>query len=82
MHPDAISRARALADSSPAERDAYYASHQVPDALRSEVESMLRVEDRHASGAWQAPVRNRSWFATRGHRPIPGCPPHRARRHG
>ncbi|HLG57380.1 MAG TPA: serine/threonine-protein kinase [Vicinamibacterales bacterium] len=45
MHPDAISLARALADSSPPERDAYYAQHQVPDTLRSEVESVLRVDD-------------------------------------
>ena len=45
MHSDAISLARTLAHSSPPERDAYYASHQVPDSLRSEVESVLRVED-------------------------------------
>ena len=45
MHPDAISLARELAASPPSEREAYYASHQVPDTLRSDVESVLRVDD-------------------------------------
>lgn len=45
MHPDAISLARELAASPPSEREAYYASHQVPDTLRTEVESVLRVDD-------------------------------------
>ena len=45
MHPDAFSLARELADSPPSAREAYYADHQVPDALRREVESVLRVDD-------------------------------------
>jgi serine/threonine-protein kinase len=45
MNPDTDSLARALANSSRAEREAYYASHQVPEALRSEVESVLQSED-------------------------------------
>ena len=40
-----MSLARALANSAPAERDAYYASHQVPDELKSDVESVLQSED-------------------------------------
>ena len=45
MHSDALSLARALANSSPAERDAYYAEHLVPDELKTDVESVLQVED-------------------------------------
>jgi serine/threonine-protein kinase len=40
-----MSLARALANSSPTERDAYYATHHVPDEVKGDVESVLRVED-------------------------------------
>ena len=41
MDPDAITLFRELADRSPSERQEYYARHQVPVALRGEVESLL-----------------------------------------
>jgi len=44
MDPDAIALFRELADRSPSERETYYAHHQVPEALRAEVESLLRFD--------------------------------------
>jgi hypothetical protein len=45
MDRDSIALFRELADRSPSERDDYYARHQVPAALRAEVESLLRFDD-------------------------------------
>ena len=44
MDPDAIALFRELADLSPAARDEYCARHQVPAALRAEVDSLLRFD--------------------------------------
>jgi hypothetical protein len=42
MDPDAIVLFRELADRSSSEREQYYARHQVPAAVRTEMESLLR----------------------------------------
>jgi hypothetical protein len=44
MDQDAITLFHELADRSPAEREEYYAQHQVPAAVRAEVESLLRFD--------------------------------------
>ena len=44
MNPDAIALFRELADRSPSEREDYFAQHQVPAALRAEVESLHRFD--------------------------------------
>lgn len=44
MTPEAIALFRELADYSPAEREAYYVRQRVSDALRGEVESLLRFD--------------------------------------
>lgn len=44
MRPDVIALFRDLADRSPEEREAYYAREAVPDALRVEVESLLKYD--------------------------------------
>jgi serine/threonine-protein kinase len=41
MDPDALELSRALADLTSPERDMYYTAHHVPDAVRTEVESIL-----------------------------------------
>ena len=35
---------RKLADREPAEREAYYARQRIPEAIRAEVESLLRFD--------------------------------------
>src|SRR5262245_24283275 len=62
MDPNAIALFREVADRTPAEREAYYAEHQVGAALREDVESLLRFDgatadslhDRVASAAARA----------------------------
>jgi serine/threonine-protein kinase len=44
MDPDAISLFREVADRPPSEREEYYTRHNVPAALRGEVESLLRFD--------------------------------------
>jgi WD40 repeat protein/serine/threonine protein kinase len=44
MDADAIALFRQVADRSASERAAYYARHQIPEALRDEVESLLRFD--------------------------------------
>jgi eukaryotic-like serine/threonine-protein kinase len=44
MDPDPIVLFRELADRSSSEREEYYARHQVPDAVRTDVESLLRFD--------------------------------------
>ncbi len=44
MDKDAITLFHELADRSPAEREDYYAQRQVPEAVRAEVESLLRFD--------------------------------------
>jgi predicted Ser/Thr protein kinase len=44
MDPEAIALLRELADRSPSERKEYFAQHKVPEALRVEVESVLRFD--------------------------------------
>ena len=44
MDLDAIALFRELADRSAAERAEYYASHRITEALRAEVESLLRFD--------------------------------------
>ena len=48
MDPDAIALFRELADRSPSEREEYYAHHQIPAALRAELESLLRFDGKTA----------------------------------
>jgi serine/threonine-protein kinase len=44
MTPELTALFREVADLSPAEREQYYVQHQVPDAMRAEVESLLRYD--------------------------------------
>jgi predicted Ser/Thr protein kinase len=44
MDPDGMALFRELADRSPSEREEHYARHQIPAALRAEVESLLRFD--------------------------------------
>jgi predicted Ser/Thr protein kinase len=44
MDPDAIALFRELADRPPSEREDYYARHEIPAALRNEIESLLRFD--------------------------------------
>jgi serine/threonine-protein kinase len=44
MKSDALSLFREVVDRSPAERQAYYAEHQIDTALRAEVESLVRFD--------------------------------------
>jgi hypothetical protein len=50
MDTAAMSLFRELADRSPSEREAYYVRHRVPDAVRAEVESLIRFDGDTAGG--------------------------------
>jgi hypothetical protein len=61
--PDAIILFRELADRSSSEREEYYARHQVPAAVRAEVESLLHFDrktvDSFAAGS--RPLLTEAW---------------------
>jgi Protein kinase domain len=71
MNPDALALFRELADRSPDDRKAYYVRERVPEAVRDEVESLLRfdggtagaIQDRVAAAAKAALADNASWTA-------------------
>src|SRR3954471_5866961 len=44
MTPELTALFREVADLSPAERDDYYVRHDVTDAMRTEIESLLRYD--------------------------------------
>jgi serine/threonine-protein kinase len=46
MHPDTLTLFREVANRPPSEREDYYTQHQVSDALRGEVESLLQAGER------------------------------------
>jgi eukaryotic-like serine/threonine-protein kinase len=72
MDPDAIVLFRELADRSSSEREEYYARHQVPAAVRTEVESLLRFDRETVDSvhAWIAAAADRVLL---GHPLVPGA---------
>jgi hypothetical protein len=69
MDPRALALFRELADRSPAERDEYFVRHDIPAALRAEIESLLRF-DRGSSDSIRDGVADAAKAALLRHDPV------------
>jgi serine/threonine protein kinase/Tol biopolymer transport system component len=72
MDPDAIVLFRELADRSSSEREEYYARHQVPAGVRTEVESLLRF-DRETVDSFHGWITAAADRVLLGHPLVPGA---------